>query len=285
MTVLVPLGFGIGFLVAFGCWQRHTPYTMVPPRLLAARSFTVTTTVYLISYMSLSATLFYVSLLYQDVVGWTVLRTGLSWLFMNVPFLFMAQLAGRLEHRITPTAIVSGGCMAGAIGLAALAVAGPSSPFVLTAAGYLISGAGYGMLVPALTHLAMRDVPEGVSGAASAVLNASRQIGTSVGLAVLGSIAVSSAISDWHARMEHFPTSVRAASATVARQVAGGRIDAVIRAMGPAYRHPAAQSFAHGYHIAIGCGAGCLVLASAISVLGLRQRRTRTTGRDRGPGR
>lgn len=273
-TVLMPLVLGIGFLVAFGFWQRRAPDAMVPARLLAARSFTVATAVYLISYMSLSATLFYVSLLYQDVVGWTVLRTGLSWLFMNAPFLFMAQLAGRLAHRATPTAIVGSGCMVGAVGLGALAAAGPLSPFVVTAAGYLLAGAGFGMLVPALTHLAMRDVPDGVSGAASAALNASRQIGTSVGLAVLGTVGVSAAISDWHARAARFPASTRAVSEALARQVAGGRIDAVVRALGPAYRHPATQSFADGYHLAIGCGAGCLVLAAAISVLGLRRRPT-----------
>jgi hypothetical protein len=42
---------------------------MMPPRLFRARSFTVSATVYLLSYTTFSATLFYVSLLYQDVVG------------------------------------------------------------------------------------------------------------------------------------------------------------------------------------------------------------------------
>lgn len=269
--VFVPLVLGVGFLVTFGFWQRRTPYAMVPPALLRARSFTIAATVYLISYVALSSTLFYVSLLYQEVVGWSVLRTGLSWLLMNAPFLTMAQLTGRLGRRFAPTVIVGSGCALGAVGIAALAVAGPVTPFGLTAAGYLLSGAGFGMLVPALTHLAMRDVPAGVSGSASALLNAARQIGTSVGLAVLGTVGVSATIADWRARANLFPASVRVVAGEQAQQVAGARISAVVRMLGPAYRHAAAQSFAYGYHVAIGCGAGCLAVAGVVAVLGLRR--------------
>lgn len=271
-AVLGPLALGTGFLAAFALWQRRTPYAMVPARLLRARSFTVATAVCLISYMAFSAALFYVSLLSQDVLGWSVLRTGLSWLFMNAPFLLVAQLAGRLERRLTPTALVGSGCVLGAVGLAALAAAGPSSAFALTAAGYLLTGSGFGMLVPALTNLAMRDVPAGVSGAASAVINASRQIGTSIGLAVLGAIGVSATLADWRARTDHLSAATRAAARDHAQQVAAGRVAAVTRALGPAYRHPAALSFAHGYHLAVGCGAGCLAVAAAIAILGLRSR-------------
>jgi EmrB/QacA subfamily drug resistance transporter len=271
-TVLVPLVLGVALLVVFVRWQRRTPYAMVPPRLLRVRSFTVAATVYLLSYMTFSAALFYVSLLYQDVLGWSVLQTGLSWLFMNAPFLLTAQLAGRLERRFTGTALVCGGCVAGAVGIAALAGAGPSTPFALTATGYLLSGAGFGALVPALSHLAMRDVPAGVSGAASGVLNASRQLGTSIGLALLGTIGVSATIADWHARIPLLPAAVRALARHQAQQVAAGRVAAVARILGPAYRHPAAQSFVHGYHLAVGCAAGCLALAAGTAALGLRRR-------------
>jgi hypothetical protein len=77
-----------------------------------------------------------------------------------------------------------------AIGIFALSRADTTTPFVLTAIGYLLTGAGFGVIVPGVTHVAMRDVPAGVSGAASGLVNASRQLGTSVGLAVLGSMGV-----------------------------------------------------------------------------------------------
>jgi MFS transporter, DHA2 family, methylenomycin A resistance protein len=270
--VAAPLLAGALLLTGFGLWERAIPYAMVPPGLLRARSFACSSLIYLISYTAFSGVLFYVTLLYQDVNGWTVLRTGLSWLFMNAPFLFMAQLTGRLDRRLSPAVVVCAGCLVGAGGIGALSLAGPGTPFVVTAAGYIGAGAGFGMLVPAITHVAMRDVPAGASGRASGVLNASRQIGTSVGLAVLGSIGVAAAMSAWTARVGRFPAPIRARAGAQAPNVGAARLASVTRSLGAAYRHPAAESFVHGYHLAVGVGAACLVFAALVAVVGLRRR-------------
>ena len=95
---------------------------MVPPGLLRARSFATASGIYPISYTAFSGVLFYVTLLYQDVAGWSVLRTGLSWLFMNAPFLLMAQLTGWLDRRFPAATVICAGCLAGAAGLAALSL-------------------------------------------------------------------------------------------------------------------------------------------------------------------
>jgi hypothetical protein len=68
-----------------------------------------------------------------------------------------------------------------------------TTPFAVSALGYALYGGGFGTFVPAVTHVAMRDVPSGVSGAASGVLNASRQIGSSVCLALFGTLGVNAA--------------------------------------------------------------------------------------------
>jgi DHA2 family methylenomycin A resistance protein-like MFS transporter len=272
---------GVLFLAGFGLWERRAPHAMIPPGLLRARSFASSSLIYLISYTAFSGVLFYVTLLYQDINGWTVLRTGLSWLFMNAPFLFMAQLTGRLGRRLSPAAVICAGCLAAAAGFFALSLAGPATPFVVTAAGYIVSGAGFGTLVPAITHVAMRDVPAGASGTASGVLNASRQIGTSVGLAVLGTIGVAAATSAWTADVGHFPASIRARAGAQAQNVSGARLGSVTRYLGAAYRHPAAESFGHGYHLAVAVGAACLVAAALVAVIGLRRRVPRDASRSR----
>ena len=122
----------------------------------------------------------------------------------------------------------------------------------------------------------MRDVPTGVSGAASGVVNASRQVGTSVGLAVLGSLGVTAAISDWHAAIARLPGParpgpVRSADAQQAQNVAGAHIGPVTQTLGPAYRDIAAQAFVHGYHVAVGAGAICALAAAVTALLGFRQ--------------
>ena len=270
--VAAPLVVGVALLVGFAWWERRTAYAMVPPALLRARSFVSASGIYLLSYLGLTGALFYVTLLYQDVNGWSVLRTGLSWLFMNAPFLLMAQFAGRLDRRFSAAAVVAIGCLVAAIGVFVLSRVTTTTPFALTAFGYVLFGAGFGTFVPATTHVAMRDVPPGSSGAASGVLNAARQIGTSVGLAVLGAIGVNAAVSDWNTRAGRFPAAVHAVASAQAENVGGARIGAVTRALGSAYRRPAAESFVHGYHLAVGAGAASLLAAAVVAVIGFRLR-------------
>jgi hypothetical protein len=244
---------------------------MIPPALLAARSFVSASGVYLISYAAFGAFMYYLTLLYQDVIGWSPLRTGLSWLFMNVPFLLMAQLTGRIDRRQPPARVVGAGCVVAAIGIFALSRADAASPFVLTAVGYVLAGAGFGVIVPGVTHVAMRDVPAGVSGAASGVVNASRQLGTSVGLAVLGSIGATAAAADWRTAIHSFPATGRAAATNQTQNVAGAHISAATQALGSAYRHAAVQSFVHGYHLAVGIGAASVLAAAITALIGFRR--------------
>ena len=140
---------------------------MIPSQVVKLRRFTTSCGVYLVSYAALTGVYFYLTLLYQDVDGWTALRTGLSWLFMNVPFLVVAQFAGRLSRRLSARAIVAGGCLVTAAGVFIFSTLTPSSPFVIAVIGYVLFGTGTGMWIPGVANVAMRDVPPGLSGTAS----------------------------------------------------------------------------------------------------------------------
>jgi MFS transporter, DHA2 family, methylenomycin A resistance protein len=270
--VLGPLAIGATLLVCFGLWERRSRHPMIPPALLGARSFVSASGVYFISYATFGSVLYYVTLLYQDVNGWSALRTGLSWLFMNIPFLLMAQFTGRIDRRHPRSRVVAAGCAVAAVGVLVLSRAGMSTPFLLTAIGYVLAGGGFGVMVPGVTDVAMRDVPVGGSGAASGVVNSARQVGTSVGLAVLGGLGATAAASRWNAAIRRLPGSAQAAAARQAQNVAGAHISAVTQALGAAYRAAAAQSFVHGYRLAVGIGAGLVVAAAVTALLGLAGR-------------
>ncbi|WP_158607689.1 MFS transporter [Flexivirga caeni] len=271
IAVLGPLLVGAALLVCFVHWERRTAEPMIPPALLAARSFVSASGVYLVSYAAFGAFMYYLTLLYQDVNGWSPLKTGLSWLFMNVPFLLMAQLTGRIDRRHPPARVVSTGCLVAAIGIFVLSRADATSPFVHTALGYVLAGIGFGTIVPGVTHIAMRDVPAGVSGAGSGVVNASRQLGTSIGLAVLGSIGVTASTSHWHNAIHRLPASAHVAASAQTQNVAGAHISAVTHALGPAYRHTAIQSFVQGFHLALGIAAALVLAAAITALLGFRK--------------
>ena len=162
--VVVPLVLGVVLVVFFVMWEGRTSSPMLPPSLLRAHSFVSGCGVYLLTYLALAGVMFYVTLLFQDVEGWSPFRTGVSWLSMNIPFIVTAQCAGRLRRRFQPVVIVVGGCLVGAAGVAVLALLSGTTSFAVAFVGYVLVGIGWGTLVPGVVNVAMRDVPPGVSG-------------------------------------------------------------------------------------------------------------------------
>jgi hypothetical protein len=61
-------------LAVFAVWEHRAAAPMVPPALLRARSFAASCLVYMLSTAGLTGAMFYLTLLYQDVRGWSVLR-------------------------------------------------------------------------------------------------------------------------------------------------------------------------------------------------------------------
>jgi len=271
--VWASIAAGLVLLAWFVWWERRAPFPMIPSQVVKLRRFTTSCGVYLVSYAALTGVYFYLTLLYQDVDGWTALRTGLSWLFMNVPFLVVAQFAGRLSRRLSARAIVAGGCLVTAVGVFTFSTLTPSSPFVIAVIGYVLFGAGTGMWIPGVANVAMRDVPPGLSGTASGVFNASRQVGTSVGLAILGAIEADAATSAWRSHVAHLPGAARQAAVGQAHNVASARISLVIRELGTGQRATAEQAFSHGYAVAVLVAGLCLVAAAVLAVFGLRHDR------------
>jgi DHA2 family methylenomycin A resistance protein-like MFS transporter len=258
-----PLAAGAVLLVLFGWVESRVAQPMAPLGLLRSRRLSAGIVLYLANYVALTSVMFYMTLIYQDVDGWSVLRTGLSWLIMNGPFVIVASLAGRLNRRFGAAVTVTAGALAFGAATLVLAQVTITTPFILTVIGFILVGAGAGALVPGTTHAAMSEVPPTVSGVASGLLNAGRQIGTAIGLAVLGTIGARAATSSWSAATRSFPASLRGAAAGQTQNVAGGRVQAVTGALGGSYRDAAVHSFLSGSHLALTI-AGCLLLAASI---------------------
>lgn len=273
--VLAPIAAGLVLLAWFAWWEHRAPVPMIPSEVLRLRSFTTACGVYLFSYAALTGVYFYLTLLYQDVDGWTALRTGLSWLFMNIPFLGMAQLAGRLSRRLPAVTIASGGCLVTAAGVFTFSTLTPSSPFVIAVIGYVVFGTGTGIWIPGVANVAMREVPPGLSGTASGLFNACRQVGTSIGLAILGAIGAEAATSAWRSQVAHLPGAARQAAIGQARDVASARIGQVTRALGGHHREAAELAFSHGYQVAVLIAGLGLIAAAIIAAFGLRGNRSR----------
>jgi DHA2 family methylenomycin A resistance protein-like MFS transporter len=88
---------GVAVVVIFFVWEHRTAFPMVPLALLRTPSFGRACAVYLLAYLAFSGFIYYVTLFFQNVDGWSALRTGLSWLFFCIPYFAVAQLGRRVE--------------------------------------------------------------------------------------------------------------------------------------------------------------------------------------------
>jgi DHA2 family methylenomycin A resistance protein-like MFS transporter len=182
--LVAALLLGAGFLLR----ETRAAAPMLPLHFFRHAAFRVANIDFALAYAGLAATLFFVSLYFQNVRGWAPLQTGVSWLTMNVPFLVVASSAGRLQARFGARRVAIGGLTAGGIGILLFALLGTESTYLQAIPAYFLFGAGYGAAVPAISTVAMGALDVHHAGVASGVLNAARQVGTAVGLPALSAL-------------------------------------------------------------------------------------------------
>jgi MFS transporter, DHA2 family, methylenomycin A resistance protein len=179
------LVLGAGFL----SFEARHAEPMLPLDFFRRRTFTIANVDYLLMYAALAGTLFFVSLYFQNIKGFSALETGVSWLIMSVPFVLVARLAGRLQGQFGQGRVVVGGALLAGLAVLTFALLDADSPFIQAVPGYVLLGIGYGTATPALSAVAMGAIEVERAGIASGVLNTARQVGSALGLAALGSIA------------------------------------------------------------------------------------------------
>ena len=269
-VVAVCVASGIAVLAVFVAWERRAAAPMVPPALLRTPGFGRACAVYLLAYLAFSGFIYYVTLFFQDVREWSALRTGLSWLFFCIPYFVVAQLGKRLARWLPVAWAVGSGCFIAAAGMLGMSQLDTTTPFAWPAACYVVVGAGFGLMVPAGSSAAMAEIPDGSSGIASALFNSCRQIGTALGLAVLGSIAAGAILADWHQRAGSLPPAERLPASQLGADVAGGQVHVVTESVGPDTLAPAIASFLRGFELALLLAGVILAAAGAVGFRGLR---------------
>ncbi|MGW2675119.1 MFS transporter [Streptomyces sp. NPDC001436] len=133
--------------------------------------------------------LMYVSLWLQSAEGMSPVGAGLALVPMSLAAFAVAAGAGRLLHGLPARLTIGGGLLligAGALLQAGMLDAGDSWPALVP--GLLLTGVGVGVSIPSLAASAMGAVPPARAGMAGGVLNTARQLGTALGIAVLGAV-------------------------------------------------------------------------------------------------
>jgi MFS transporter, DHA2 family, methylenomycin A resistance protein len=273
-VVAVCVAAGIAVLISFFVCEHRTAFPMVPRALLRTRSFGSASAVYLLAYLAFSGFIYYVTLFFQNVDGWSALRTGLSWLFFCIPYFALAQLSKRVARWLPVGAAVGWGCLIAAVGVVGMSQLSTTTPFAWAAACYVLVGIGFALMVPAGSAAAMAEVPEGSSGIGSGLFNACRQIGTATGLAILGSVGASVTVAHWHSQAASFPPPGQRQAVQVSSDVAGGQVRAAASHVTGHALDTAVTSFLQGFEIALLLAGVILAVAGVVGFRGLRHLRS-----------
>lgn len=142
--------------------------------------------------VGLSGILFVVPMFLQQEGGLSARMAGLALLPMMVPLAFNPIVTGRIVARIGARAPMTAGFALAGAGTLLLVLAEARAGDAMTVVGLLLVGFGVSFTLPSLMAAVMSAVPKEQAGAVSGALNSSRQLGATLGVAVLGAIAGSS---------------------------------------------------------------------------------------------
>jgi EmrB/QacA subfamily drug resistance transporter len=231
--VLVPGLVGLGLLTAFLLRQRGLAAPLLPLSILKDRGRATAYAATAISVVGTFGMFLMLTYHFQVVLGWSPVRTGLAFLPMTLAVAVSSYgLASRLMHRVAPRALVAPGMLVAASGLALITQLTPTSGYatVILPAEVLV-GLGIGCVFTPSIGVATSGVDPRQAGIAAATANTAMQIGSSVGTAVLNTVAVDAT-----------------------RDYVGSPTEALV----------------HGFATATGCAAAALVVGAVLVVAFLR---------------
>ena len=183
-------GFAGSALLAalFVAQEQRSTHPMLPLSLFTHRLFALTSLIGLLVNIAFYGLIFVLSLYFQRVNGLSPLQTGLAFVPMMGMVLPANLVAARVSERVgAPSAIAIGAVLA-ALGCLALLGLEPDTSYVKTLVQLVVIGGGLGLLVPPLTATLLGSVEKPRSGIAAGVLNATRQTGSVLGVALFGSL-------------------------------------------------------------------------------------------------
>jgi EmrB/QacA subfamily drug resistance transporter len=187
--VLTALIGGSVLLVAFLFWQTRARSPMVPLELFRSRGFSVVNAVSLVMAFGMFGSVFLGAQFMQTVLGYSPFEAGVRSLPWTAVPAFAAPVAGLLMDRIGARRIVALSMTLQAVGIGWLAmVSKVDTHYSALVPPFVISGLGMGLFFAPMARLTLGFAPRTLEGVASGTSNALRQLGTVLGIAVLGSV-------------------------------------------------------------------------------------------------
>ena len=169
--------------------RREEP--LIDPRFFRSTPFAGATIIAVCAFMCLSGFLFLNALYLQDARGYSAVHAGLMTLPMATASLIFSPISGRIvgSRGTRLPLLVASGCLIAAAAI--MAQFTPTTSLWIVALAYVLMGLGFGFVNAPITNTAVSGMPRTQAGVAAAVASTSRQVGSSLGVAIFGSILAS----------------------------------------------------------------------------------------------
>jgi len=261
--VIASLATAAVMLAAFVVIESRSRYALLPMRLMRSRNRSGAFLISLCTGTALLGMFFFLTLFIQEVWGYSALRTGVAYLPYVPTILLVIAGVQRWVSRIGARPLLIAGSVTGAGGMFWLSRLTEHSTYVGGMLGpTLVIGAGLGLLFVPMSLVILNKVTPRDAGVASSLVNVGQQVGGSIGLAVVGTVAWSAVASSLRS----------AAAAAKAGPHASGAGAVALRTQ--VYHHALATGFSRGYLVS----AGILALAAIIALTVINIRRQELSG-------
>jgi EmrB/QacA subfamily drug resistance transporter len=234
--ILVLFAIAAVALVAFVLLEMHQRVPMLDLSLFRNATFAGANAAMGFVTLAMFGIFFFNSLFLQHILGYSPIQTGALFLPMTLLIILVAPQAGRLSDRVGSRWLIGTGLTLVTVSLILFGTLDQDSDFWNILPGLLVGGLGMAITMAPTTAAALSAVPTDKAGVGSAVLNAFRQVGGSLGLAIMGALVAS-----------QIHTSPRSAA------------------------YP--SQFVDGYHLGLHVAAGFALTGAVIAVLTVRKPR------------
>jgi len=177
-------------LIAFVAIEQRSKAPLVPFRIFRLRTITGANVVGVLVGASLFSMFFFISLYMQQVLGYSAIKAGLSYLPLAIAIILSAGIASGLVTKVGFKPILATGMVLIATGLLWFSQISPDGTFLADILGpSLLAAVGLGFAFVPVTIAAVSGVEDREQGLASGLINTSQQVGGALGLAILAAIA------------------------------------------------------------------------------------------------
>jgi EmrB/QacA subfamily drug resistance transporter len=283
-TVLGSMIAAVVLLIAFVAIEMNSREPMLDLGLLRVPTFNGG----LVAAWAISASLFslltYLVIYLQNILGYSALQAGLRFLPLTGGIFVVAGVAGRLTTKVPVRALIGAGFVLITGGLLLMRGLTPTDGWTHFLPGFIIAGAGAGLVNVPLASTAVGVVAPERAGMASGINSTFRQVGIATGVAGLGTILASQLRSQVVDHLTHTPLAAHAHALGVA--IANGGIAQAIGAQSPALRGVVAAAARASYVSALNeillIGACIAGVAAVVSLLAIRGRDFHQVANDAG---